>query len=282
MRRTAGLVLVLSGAFLLAVSLFGYRTDAGRYVNLPPRSWERFDPALAPRTPDLESLYREAQGRGSRNLREMPPQEAMDILYGVASDRFTHGDRATYNLYSNWILWVLGFADPRFRDIQDPNTLLRNGHSALCGDVSHVLMRLAEMSGIPTRHALLDGHIVMETWYGGEWHAYDPDLEVVVRDDAGRVLSVREAAGSPERVRRSYSGRGGPAFIDTISEIYGNTAAHRYLAYPQRDIAGARGQRPGRVEQAAGIARFAFPSILMAAGALLARTGRNRKGRATR
>ena len=156
--------------------------------------------------------------------------------------------------------------------------MLRNGHSALCGDVSYVLMRLAEMSGILTRHVLLDGHIVMEAWYDGGWHAYDPDLEVVIRDEAGRVLSVREAAVSPDRIRRAYSARGDPAFTNAIVEIYGNTASHRYIAYPPRSIVGARGQRPGRVEQAAEVARFAVPFVLLAAGAFLIRIGNRRNG----
>ena len=282
MRRTAGLILVLVGAILLGVSMVGDRTDAGRYFNLPPRSWERFDLSLASRTPDMESLYRAAHGRASRNLREMPPQETMDLLYGVVSDRFTHGDRATYSPFSNWLLWSLGFADPRFRDIQDPDALLRNGHSALCGDVSHVLMGLAELSRIPTRHVLLDGHIVMEAWYDGNWHAYDPDMEVVIRDEAGRVLSVREVAASPDRVQRAYSVRGDPAFTNTIVGIYGNIASHRYIAYPRRNVVGARGQRPGRVEQAAGVARFAVPLAFLVAGAFLTRAGVLRKGRTGR
>jgi len=171
MRRTAGPVLVLAGAFLLAVSLIGDRTVAGRYVNLPPRSWEHFDPTLASRTPDLESLYRAAQGRVSRDLLEMPPQEAMDILYGTVADRFTHGDQATYSAFSNWVLWTLGFADPRSGTSRTRTTLLRNSHSAMCGETSYILLRLAEMSGILIRHALLDGHIVMEAWYDGGWHA---------------------------------------------------------------------------------------------------------------
>lgn len=146
----------------------------------------------------------------SRNLRDIPPREAMDLLHGVVSDRFTHGDLATDSLFSNWLLWTLGFADSRFRD------------------------------------------------------------------KACRVLSVREVAGSPDRVRRAYSVRGDPAFANTIVGIYGNIASHRYIAYPQRSIVGARGQRPGRVEQAAGVARFAVPPALLVAGAFLIRSGKRR------
>lgn len=282
MHRTAGWVLILAGAFLLAVSLVGDLTDAGRYVNMPPRSWERFDPDLASRTPDLESLYRAAQARASRNLREMPPRETMDLLYGVVSDRFTHGDRATYNLFSNWILWAVGTASPRHRFIQDADTLLRNGHSAMCGETSYVLLRLAGMAGIPSRHVYLNGHIVMEARYSDRWHAYDPDFEVLVRDEAGKILSVAEAAARPDLLRRAYAGRGPSTQTESVLSIYTNLGDDIYVSYPPKSFFSPVGHWPGRVEQAARLARYPVPAALMAAGTLLAWRGRTRKGRPTR
>ena len=279
MRRTAGLILVLVVAILLAVSIFGDWTVAGRYVNLPPRSWERFDPSLAFRTPDLESLYRAAQGRASRNLREMVPQEAMDLLWVVVSDRFTHGDRATYNLYSNWILWAVGTVSPRHRYMQDADALLRNGHLAMCGETSYILQRLA---GIPSRHVHLNGHIVMEALYSGRWHAYDTDFEVLVRDENGNILSVAEAADRPDLLRRAYSGRGPSTQTESVLTIYTNTGDDMYVSYPPKSIFSPVGHWPGRVEQAGRAARYPVPAPLMAAGALLTRPGRNRKGRPTR
>jgi len=282
MRRTAGWVLILAGAFFLAVSLVGDRTGAGRYVNLPPRSWERFDPALASGTPDLESLYRAAQARASRNLRDMPPREAMDLLYGVVSDRFTHGDRATYNLFSNWILWAVGTASPRHRYMQDADALLRNGHSAMCGETSYILLRLAGMAGIPSRHVHLNGHMVMEARYSDRWHAYDPDFEVLARDEDGNILSVTEAAGRPDLLRRAYSGRGPSTQTDWVLTIYTDTGDDMYVSYPPKSFFSPAGHWPGRVEQAARLARYPVPAALMAAGALLARPGRTRKRRPTR
>jgi hypothetical protein len=282
MHRTAGWVLILAGAFLLAVSLVGDLTDAGRYVNLPPRSWERFDPALASRTPDLESLYLAAQARATRNLREMPPREAMDLLYGVVSDRFTHGDRATYNLFSNWILWALGTVSPRHRYIQDPDALLRNGHSAMCGETSYILLRLAGMAGIPSRHVHLNGHIVMEAWYSDRWHAYDSDFEVLVRDEDGKILSVEEAAARPDLLRRAYLGHGPSTQTESVLAIYENTGDDLYVSYPPKSFLSPVGHWPGRVEQTARLARYPVPVALLAAGALLTRPGRNRKRRPTR
>jgi hypothetical protein len=269
-RNRAGIVLIAIGSCLLAVSLLGRWTSLGKYPGFPPRPWERFNPVLAETTPDLASLYRAAQARVPQPLRETPAADAMQVLYETVADRFTHGDRATYSPFGNWVLWALGGMNRRARDIQDPDVLLRGGHSALCGDVSFILMRLAGMAGIPTRHVLLDGHIVMEARHDGSWHAFDPDLEVVVRDEAGVVLSAETLARRPDIVRRSYSGRCDPANIETIVAIYTSAANNKYLAYPEQSIFSPQVQRPGRVEQAAHFAVFIIPGSLIAAGAALA------------
>jgi hypothetical protein len=269
-RVRAGVVLLLLGAFLLGLAAAGRWTAMGRYESCPPRPWERFHPGLAASTPDLSSLYAAAHSRSGRPLREMAPADAMRVLYGTVADRFTHGDRATYSPYGNWVLWAIGAAVPRYRDIQDPDVLLRGGHSALCGDVSYVLMRLAGMAGIPARHVLLEGHIVMEARYDDGWHAYDPDLEVAPLDETGAVASVETLAGRPELVRRSYAGRGDPAFVETVAAIYASTGNNTCLTYPAQHIVGSPGQRPGRVEQATQYAIYIVPAILLVAGAALA------------
>ncbi|MBI5343660.1 MAG: hypothetical protein HZB63_10195 [Deltaproteobacteria bacterium] len=268
-RNRAGIVLIAIGSCLLAVSLLGRWTSLGKYPGFPPRPWERFDPVLSETTPDLASLYRAAQARVPQPLRETAPADAMQVLYETVADRFTHGDRATYSPFGNWLLWALGGSNRSFRDIQDPDVLLRGGHSALCGDVSFILMRLAGMAGIPARHVLLDGHIVMEARHDGSWHAFDPDLEVVVRDEAGVVLSAEALARRPDLVRRSYSGRGDPANIESIVAIYASTANTEYMTYPAQSIFGPQGQRPGRVEKAAHFAVFIIPGSMIAAGAAL-------------
>lgn len=270
----AGTAFLVAGIVLLAVSFAGNFTSAGRYVNLPPRPGERFDPALVPGTPDLPSLYRAAQLRAGGNLRDLPPARAMEILYETVADRFTHGDRATYNPYSNWVLWALGAVSPRHAYIQDPDALLRYGHSAMCGEVSYVLLRLAGMAGIRARHVHLNGHIVMESWYEGEWHAYDPDLEGVVRDESGSVLSVRKAVRRPERLRNVYEGRGTPSYMDHLMEIYTNESDDRYFSYPAGSFFDPVGHWPGRIEQLAGYARFGIPVFFLIAGFILRRRPR--------
>lgn len=277
-RVRAGIFLVVLGASLLGISILGRWTALGRYESFPARSWERFDPALAQSTPDLGSLFRAARARAPRPLGKMGPGEKMEVLYGTVADRFTHGDRARYSPFANWILWTLGAAIPRYRDIQDPDILLRGGHSALCGEVSYVLMRLAGMAGIPTRHVLLEGHIVMEARYDGKWHAYDPDFEVVARDESGAVESVETLERQPDLVRRLYAGRGDEAFLETIIAIYASAENNAYFLYPAQSLFGPPGQRPGRVEETAGYLVFLLPVVPAAAGFALIAAGLRKEG----
>lgn len=277
-RKALGIVLTALGCGLLAASALGMWTPLGKYRSYPPRPWERFDPSLAARTPTLDSLYRAAKARAKRPLRELPPRESMRILYETVSDRFTHGDRSVYSPFSNWVMWLLGHANRRYLDIQDPDELLQNGHSALCGDVSYVLIRLASKAGIPSRHILLDGHIVMEGWYSGSWHAYDPDLEVVVTDEGGHVLSADGLAGKPDLIRLAYAGRGSPAFLDNLVTIYTSRQNNLAKTYPAESGITVAGQRPARVEQAARHGRFLLPVALILAGAFLAVVPRRKDG----
>lgn len=263
---------------MMSVSLFGDFTSAGGYINLPPRPWERFDAALASNTPDLASLRKAARERAGGRLGELHPSQAMEILYGTVADRFTHGDLARYNLFSNWALWLLGGVSPRHGYIQDPEALLRYGHSAMCGEVSFVLLRLASMEGIPARHAHLNGHIVMEAGYDGEWHAYDPDLEGVVRDEDGSVLSVEAAARRPDLLRKTYTGRGSPEYTERLVGIYADTRDDRYHVYPPRSFFSPEGHWPGRIEGSAKLARMTLPVALYVAGFALLGAGRKKEG----
>jgi len=270
-RFRIGMMLIVFGALLIAVTEIAHLTSADGYYNYPARSWERFDPEFAKRTPNLESLYRAAQARAHRPFRQLRPGEKMQILYEAVADRFTHGDLAKYSPISNWFLWSLGAINPLRRDIQDPDVLLRHGHSALCGDVSYVLIKLAEKAGIPARHVLLEGHILMEAWYEGGWHAYDPDIEVIVRDGNGEVYSVEHLIHEPSLLREAYSPKGDRAYVDGVVAMFTSVENNRYIPYSRRDGVGVEEQRPGWIERAGIYAATVLPAGMILTGALLAR-----------
>lgn len=266
LRLPAGALIAALGGILLALAVAGEWGATGAYESFPPRPWERFDPGLANRTQDLESLYREAEARAGLPFRKLPPAAVMRTLYESVSDRFTHGDRSRYTPESNWILWAMGSLAPKFSMIQDPDALLKYGHSALCSEVSHVLVRLAGKAGIPSRHVNFNGHVAVEAWYDDGGHFYDPDLEVTVPGRNGKVLSADDLARDRDRVLRAYAGRGNDAYVRRIADIIGSREDNRFLPVAPDLRPPPLSPRLAIVERAAGIGKFAVPALLVLLG----------------
>jgi hypothetical protein len=268
----AGRVLLVAGAALRLAAILGNWTRLGRYRSAPPRPWERFSPSLASRTPCLDALFAEAQARAGGRLASLPPDRAMAILHDVSAERFTHGNESTYGFFGNWTLRALAplKEDGRFF-INDADMVLRYGHSALCDEVAFVLAELAGRAGIPARLVQLEGHVLMEAGYDGGWHAYDPDMEVVVRDGSGPVLGVETLAREVDRVRDAYASRGGAGYGDLMAEIFASREDNRIilLGTPHESAAAGLHARPGKVERIGRHARFAIPVALMASGAAI-------------
>jgi hypothetical protein len=196
----------------------------------------------------------------------------MAILHDVSAERFTHGNESTYGFFGNWTLRALAplKEDGRFF-INDADMVLRYGHSALCDEVAFVLAELAGRAGIPARLVQLEGHVLMEAGYDGGWHAYDPDMEVVVRDGSGPVLGVETLAREVDRVRDAYASRGGAGYGDLMAEIFASREDNRIilLGTPHESAAAGLHARPGKVERIGRHARFAIPVALMASGAAI-------------
>ncbi|MFN6566933.1 hypothetical protein [Dendronalium sp. ChiSLP03b] len=199
--------LISIGVSLLGIASLGQWTSLGNYRNTPARSWECFDPHLAKKTPSLNALYAEAQTRSQRPLEQLTPHDAMQVLYEVTACRFTHGDRdAQHTLFSNSILWSIGFIDHNFKVHYNVDHLLKYGHSGFCSQVSFVLIKLAERARIPARLVHLNGHVVMEAWYNDDWHMYDADMEVVpIKND--RVVSLEELSRDKALTFETYKFR---------------------------------------------------------------------------
>ncbi|WP_066632845.1 hypothetical protein [Desulfolucanica intricata] len=273
-RHKTGLGLILLGSILLVITSLGQWTDTGGYSNSLPRRGELFDPDLAGKTPDLKTLYKAAEDRAPGKLSELPPDVVMEILYRTVAERFTHGNQAQHTLFSNWLLWGLGQVQPSFVYIRDPDTLLKQGHSALCSQVSYVLLCLAERAGIQPRHVGLNGHVVMEAWYMNDWHLYDPDLEVVAKDSTGSVLSVETLSQNADLVRQVYTGRGDHAFIEKIVAIITSREDNTYMTYPVGSQFEWKSQVLMKLEQGAQILKFIIPVLIILIGSGLLRVGR--------
>jgi hypothetical protein len=259
-RYQLSIATIALGASLLIISVLGQWTGLGNYKSAPPRPGERFDPELVKQTPNLDSLYRVAEQRAGKPFDELPPQEVMESLYGVVADRFTNG-AAQHTLFSNWILWSLGQLHPSIMHIRDPEVLVSGGHSLFCDQSSYLLLSLALKAGIRARHVGLDGHVVMEAWYDGNWHLYDPDAEVIAKDEQGRVLSVGDLSKNAGLLQKAYAGRG-EDLVNIIATRENNT----FMSYPVGSQFEWKSQVLSQVEKAAQFLKFVIPFLLIGFG----------------
>ena len=229
--------LLILGVLGLSVSLLGEFTSLGDYKSSEPRNWEKFDPQLVIETPDLDSLHRKVNSlikqSSNQAIKQSSEQEKMLIIYDVVVKRFTHSDEAKHNLFSNWILWLLGEVSAPFSYIKQPEILVKKGHSALCSEQSYLLQTLAEKQNIRTRAVGLNGHVVMEAWYENDWHLYDSDLEVIPFVDGELILSLDELAKSPELVSEFYKGRGTSEYTQSIVDIIASREDNSFTSYPR-------------------------------------------------
>jgi hypothetical protein len=267
-KKSIGGGLIVVGGILLIITMLGHWSELGRYQDAPPRSWESFDPELVSNTPDLDSLFRVASERAGQSLNALPPGEAMKVLYETVIARFTHGNRSHYNLFSNWILWSLGKIHPALPVINDPDALLKYGHSGLCSQTSFVLLRLAQKAGIRPRHVGLFGHVVMEAWYDGDWHLYDPDLEIPSHFDGKPVVSVATLSADENLVLQAYAGRGDEKYVKEISKIIASRENNTFMSYPVGSQFEWKTQVLALFERATQILKFIIPVLLILSGTL--------------
>lgn len=261
--------LIFLGLLGLLVSLLGEVTTLGEYKSLPPSTWEKFDQELVIETPNLILLEEKISSSLTHGLTE---QEKMMEIYKLVIRRFTHGDQAKYNIFSNWLIWLIGELYTPASYIRNPDVLVEKGFSALCNEQSYLLQKMAEAQGIRTRKVGLNGHVVMEAWYDNDWHLFDPDLEVVPLLDDQQVLSLDDLARSPELIRRYYTDRGNKEYIQSIVDIISTREDNSFVLYwmIEKHIAYF-------FEKIANIMKWIFPLILLVTGfGLYFRKTRNR------
>ena len=247
LRRGAALVLVLAGTVLLAAALAGqsgFYTGFDRLADGAPRS--------------VESLFAQAT---RQDFKTLSPEDQMLRLYGAVSDRIPDSGRSPHTVFTNWIMWALGFVDSDLSTIRLPNNLLRYTDSAFCSQQSYLLLTLAQKAGFPTRHVGLIGHVVMESWYDGAWHMYDPTFGIVPKLN-GKVASV---VGLSENGSLLALYDGWP----DIKAAFQQPQRHNYIAYPAGAYFVWKAQVLYHAEQAADWLKFVLPAAFIALGGLL-------------
>ncbi len=260
--RVFGALCAVAGICLFGLAAAGQWTPLGKGTSFEKRTWEHFEPELVAHVRD----YAELMGQTDSQLTPAVSTDAarMKIMYDLIMNRFTH-DEALHTPASNWILYLAGFIHPTFRHIWNPEILVSHGSSLFCDQSSYLLLRLAMAHGFKTRHVGLQGHVVMEAWHDGDWHLYDPDLEVLPLDAAGKVLSI-DALAQDEALLQKYYGPH-PGMADLIR----NRENHLYMSTPE----GARFEWKGNLlailEKVTEVLKFVIPVLMLAFGLWLMR-----------
>ena len=260
-RRLIGCLCAVLGAGLLGIAALGQWTSWGHDHREPARPGEKFDPALAAELTDYTRLRARAVEKMAAAGTDAEKMRALCELVAV---RFTH-EEAHHTLASNWILAAAGLLHPTLGHMWSPRLIVAHGSTVLCDQASYVMMDMALAQGYPARHIGLQGHVVLEVWYGGDWHLYDPDLEVIPTQANGEVASLDELATDEPLLAASYGHH--PRMADLIR----TRQNHLYMSTPN----GARFEWKANLlavmEQVAEVVKFLLPLALLLAGLWLLR-----------
>ncbi|MBF0370889.1 MAG: hypothetical protein HQL52_15675 [Magnetococcales bacterium] len=190
-RPGAGRLLMLLGLLLLMLNLTGlfhYRTIDPKQSGLKEN-----DP-----TPLSEADF----WQRSKKLTDESPEAFAKRLTALVESRIIQvsSSRTKPTLTENWILWgvshYLGFYE-----WIDTQKAIRLG-GGLCSQHAIVFNNILEQNGIPSRILALDGHVLNEVRYRGEWHVHDPSFNVLfsrsfeaLHQDGERVYDTYTQAG---------------------------------------------------------------------------------------
>ena len=123
-------------------------------------------------------------------------------------------------------------------DLGSPRRVLDSG-SQYCGHLS-MAMATVLATGYTTRIINIrdeadppNTHVVVEVFYNGEWHLYDPTYGVTFKDKDGRVVSYKEVRLNPglisEETFSAFRQQHPKASFNRLRDMY-NSGYHHYLS----------------------------------------------------
>jgi len=138
---------------------------------------------------------------------------------------------------NNFIAKRLNYNETQW-DLGSPRRVIDNG-SQYCGHLSAAMATVLAI-GYSTRIVnMRDGadppntHVVVEVFYKGEWHLYDPTYGVTFKDKAGRVVSYKELRLDPglisEETFSAFRQQYPKASFNRLRDMY-NSGYHHYYS----------------------------------------------------
>jgi plastocyanin len=113
-------------------------------------------------------------------------------------------------------------------DAHDPVKFVNVYGFGFCDDAARNFASLARSAGLASRIWYLNGHVVAEAGWAGEWHMFDPDHEIYYMREDGEVASVEYLAANPQIIKAVDHDPAGAA-SDWIAEMYSTTSDNRVL-----------------------------------------------------
>ena len=256
-RLWTGLICILIALLLLAVSGIGLFQRPSERMH-GASGWDKVDLTLDRKTRDYPSLLHYASARMSGSERE----KAL-ALFDIVSRRFVHG-LSTESLFTSYPQYLLGGP---FRPSFSRDRILRLGNEGFCSQQSYILVQLANDLGLHSRQVGLNGHVVAEIWYDGDWHMFDPDYELAIPGPGGNVASVAELERDHPRLSSAYGSRNALNVVPFYESRVDNT----YMSYPPGSYFEWKSNLLLYVTEGLQLLKWIFPLVLLAVGWLLIR-----------
>jgi transglutaminase-like putative cysteine protease len=151
-------------------------------------------------------------------------------------------DEEQVNALNDFVAAKLDY-DQKELDSKSPRRVLEHG-SQYCADLSTALATLLATGGYKTRVIdLRDGktqpstHAVVEVFYGGEWHLYDPTFGMQLRNQNGQVASYKDVRLATSAITEDLFKRFEPmrrlALAALLPKIY-STGFHHFYCFKDR------------------------------------------------
>ncbi|MFL6212271.1 MAG: transglutaminase domain-containing protein [Blastocatellia bacterium] len=151
-------------------------------------------------------------------------------------------DEAIVGAVNDYVATKLNYDETQW-ELGSPRRVLETG-SQYCGHLSAAMAALLANSPYPLRQInLTDGrtppgtHVVVEVFYGGAWHLYDPTYGTVYRSRDGAVMSYEQLRLDPSAIKEELFTRLTPkqrrATVALLLGIF-STGEHRFYIYKER------------------------------------------------
>ena len=231
MRKAISDLSMLGGVILLALNLWGVLKPAESPYRQAPESAPAgyYDRTISPRAARKEF---EILGASVKSEEEKAAR-----LLELVSGSFIHRRESAYLIkpWDNWLLWLAGFWDKRYRISQDADFLWRRG-AGFCDQAAVVFVAAAKKLGLLAGLLWLDGHVLAEVLVPGQgWRVVDADMGIFWESGLEQLrarLSEEQLAG--RLIESGFTAR----LAGRLAAIYAHSPIRRsslpYLPWLQR------------------------------------------------